>query len=198
MKRTSKFVSLIASCLLFSVFGGAAIAQEATTPGQPTPNEEERQAQIMRSMQMMLERAQLTRTLAAQHLEFIKNNRDQTEIRLIEDAAQVMAFDLICDDDKMNPADLNQIAADTSFRIAMMAGTSSISTTLTRLAQKQSVQERMELIGDISTTVLMFEVGRRRGLFDALLTDFGKKRFCAGMQTDMRNRYNEIISTLGD
>jgi hypothetical protein len=44
----------------------------------------------------------------------------------------------------------------------------------------------------------MFEVGRRRGLFDALLTDFGKKRFCAGMQTDMRNRYNEIISTLGD
>ena len=156
-----------------------------------------RQQQVMKSMEYMLRRAQLTRTLASEHLDYIKKNRDHDEIRALEDASQVMAFNLICEDEKMDAKDLNQIAADTSFKIAMMAGTSSIGQQLTQLARKQTVEERMELIGDVSTTVLMYEIGRRRGLFDALLTDFGKKRFCAGMQTDMRTRYKEIIASLG-
>jgi len=175
---------------------GISTAQE----GEPAPQERsaEEQEQILKSMEYMLRRAQLTRTLAAEHLRYIKDNRDKAEIRLIEDASQVMAFDLICDDEKMDGRELNQIAADTSFKIAMMAGNSTIAPRLARHAQKQTIEQRMELIGDISTTVLMYEVGRRRGLFDALLTDFGKKRFCAGMQTDMRTRYNEIIANLGD
>jgi len=156
-----------------------------------------REQQIMKSMEYMLRRAQLTRSLASEHLAYIKENRGKEEIRILEDASQVMAFDLICEDEQMDRRALNQIAADTSFKIAMMAGTSSIGARLTRLASKQTVEERMELIGDISTTVLMYEIGRRRGLFDALLTDFGKKRFCAGMQTDMRNRYEEILTNIG-
>lgn len=195
------FLVLFLKIALATIFLAPAsvLSQDTEAPSvAQQPSEADRQEQIMRSMQMMLERAQLTRTLAAEHLAYIKSHRDQTDIRLIEDASQVMAFDLICEDDKMEARDLNQIAADTSFKIAMMAGTSTIGARLTRIAQKQTVKERMHLIGDIATTVLMFEVGRRRGLFDALLTDFGQKRFCAGMQTDMRNRYNDIIATLGD
>lgn len=184
--------------LIAPTYAAAQETPSLASPQAQQPADKERQQQVMRSMQMMLKRAQLTRTLAAEHLDYIKNHRDQADIRLIEDASQVMAFDLICEDEKMEARDLNQIAADTSFRIAMMAGTSTIGARLTRIAQEQTIKERMHLIGDIATTVLMFEVGRRRGLFDALLTDFGKKRFCSGMQTDMRNRYNDIIATLSE
>jgi len=191
------------------ITGGAAAqvanAQEAErkplslsdSPPPITSDSQIREQQVMKSMEYMLRRAQLTRTLASEHLEYIKANRETEEIRTLEDASQVMAFNLICSDEEMDSRELNQIAADTSFKIAMMAGTSSIGQQLTQLARKQTVEERMELIGDVSTAVLMYEIGRRRGLFDALLTDFGKKRFCAGMQTDMRTRYKEIIASLG-
>lgn len=165
--------------------------QQADIPTQ------EQQDKIYKSMEYMLRRAELTRTLAAEHLLYIKNDRNKEDTRILEDASQVMAFDLICDDETIESRALNQIAADTSFKIAMMAGKSTIGPRLTRLASKQSVDERMALIGDIATTVLMYEIGRRRGLFDALLTDFGKKRFCAGMQTDMRTRYKEMNAALG-
>lgn len=167
------------------------------SPPPISSDNELRDQQVMKSMGYMLRRAQLTRTLASEHLDYIKKNRDKEEMRALEDASQVMAFNLICEDEEMDVKALNQIAADTSFKIAMMAGTSSIGQQLTSIARKQTVEERMELIGDISTTVLMYEIGRRRGLFDALLTDFGQKRFCAGMQTDMRTRYKEIIASLG-
>jgi len=177
----------------------AAPAQEAppTSATQDSPPSAEQQ-QIARSMNYMLRRAELTRTLAAQHLKYIMSNRENSKIRLIEDASQVMAFDQICADDQIDSQSLNQIAADITFRIAMLAGKSPIAPRLTELARKQTVEERMALIGDISTTVLMFEIGRRRGLFDALLTDFGQKRFCTGMRTDMRTRFNEMITSLGD
>jgi len=177
----------------------AAPAQEAPATGNAQSSAQSaEQQQIARSMNYMLRRAELTRTLAAQHLEYIMSNRENSKIRLIEDASQVMAFDLICEDDQIDGKSLNQIAADITFRIAMLAGKSTIAPRLTELARKQTVEERMALIGDISTTVLMFEIGRRRGLFDALLTDFGQKRFCAGMRTDMRTRFNEMITSIGD
>ena len=192
---------------LFASIGAASTAEAQDTEKKPlslndsppaiASDNELREQQVMKSMGYMLRRAQLTRTLASEHLDYIKKNRDKEEIRALEDASQVMAFNLICEDEEMDVKALNQIAADTSFKIAMMAGTSSIGQQLTRIARKQTVEERMELIGDVSTTVLMYEIGRRRGLFDALLTDFGQKRFCAGMQTDMRTRYKEIIASLG-
>jgi len=193
-KRTPKF--LATTLLSVVVFSVVSFAQDTSSNSNPRSAED--QNKILKSMEYMLRRAQLTRTLAAEHLLYIEQNRDKAEIRMMEDASQVMAFDLICEDEKMDSHNLNQIAADTSFKIAMMAGNSTIAPRLSSVTKKQTVEERMELIGDIATTVLMYEIGRRRGLFDALLTDFGKKRFCAGMQTDMRTRYNEIIAGLGD
>lgn len=152
---------------------------------------------VQRSIQYMLERAQLTRTLATEHLKYLKDNRTSPDIRLMEDASQVMAFDLVCTDEKIEKKTLNHIAAETSFKIAMLAGESTISERLARITDRQTVPARMELVGDIATTVLMFEVGRRRGLFDALVTDFGAKRFCSGMRADMRTRYNDLASNLG-
>lgn len=192
------FAAIFAASALIS---GATIAQNAAPQdngaqnGMPT---EAQQQKILKSIDHMLRRAELTRSLAAEHLEYIKSNRDKAETRLLEDASQVMAFDLICDDEKMDYQSLNQIAADASYKIGMMAGNSTIAGRLREISKTKSVEERMELIGDVATTVLMYEIGRRRGLFDALLTDFGKKRFCAGMQTDMRTRFNEMITGLGD
>jgi len=196
----SKLLILAVSTVF--IFSAHAQTQEASPEAQPqsgldknTPTSAE-QEQILKSMQHMLRRAQTSRTLAAEHIEYIKNAGDADAVRLLEDASQVMAFNLICADDTLTNRDLNQIAADVSFKIAMMAGNSTIAPRLGRMAQKQTVEQRMELIGDISTTVLMYEIGRRRGLFDALLTDFGQARFCSGMQTDMRTRYNELLSRL--
>ncbi|MBL4639179.1 MAG: hypothetical protein JKY57_01485 [Kordiimonadaceae bacterium] len=151
---------------------------------------------VQRSVGYMLKRAQLTRTLATEYLEYLYEHRDNSNMRLMEDAAQVMAFDLVCEDEKIQTKVINNIATDTSFRLAMMAGESAISERLARITAKQSVNDRMELVGDIATTVFMYEIGRRRGLYDALVTDYGTKRFCAGMVKDMRNRYNDLASNL--
>ncbi|MEX0297427.1 MAG: hypothetical protein AB3N28_00035, partial [Kordiimonas sp.] len=172
---------------------------------QTNPSETEQQddapdfndPNVQRSIQYMLERAQLTRTFAEEHLSFLKENRTSPEIRQMEDASQVMAFNRVCSDEKIDKKTINHIAADTSFRIAMLAGESTISERLARITASQTVNKRMELVGDIATTVLMFEVGRRQGLFEALVNDFGVKRFCTGMQDDMRTRYNDLASNLG-
>ncbi|MFC3053597.1 hypothetical protein [Kordiimonas pumila] len=199
MNRLNLWLIIIFTILALAVFAyvsGKVYAEEpkeTVTPTSPSMDD----PAIRKSIEHMLKRAQLTRTLAAEHLIYIKENRDTAIIRLIEDATQVMAFNLICEDEKIEARELNQIAADVSFKVAMMAGNSSISEQLARIASQQTVNERMELIGDISTTVLMFEVGRRRGLFDALMTDFGKPRFCSGMEGDMRTRYNALVTGLG-
>ncbi len=52
----------------------------------------------------------------------------------------------------------------------------------------------MNLLGDVATTVFMFNVGRRRGLFDSLMTDFGKMKFCDGLRGNMRERYTTLTS----
>jgi hypothetical protein len=192
-RRTIKLIIALVAATLMAQVSAAQVA-----PPQALSPEAAREQQFLKSMQYMLRRAQLTRTLAAEHLIYIKSQPDRDENRVIDDASQVMAFQLICDDETIDTAALNQIAADVSFKVAMMSGKSTIGQKLARIAKKQTVEDRMELIGDISTTVLMYEVGRRRGLFDALLTDFGKKRFCSGMQTDMRTRYKDYITALGE
>ncbi|PCI63805.1 MAG: hypothetical protein COB37_04255 [Kordiimonadales bacterium] len=144
-------------------------------------------------------RAQLVRILAAQHLAYLKANRELSDIRLIEDSSQVLAYDLICNTADMDPQKLGRIANDASYIIAKLAANeSTLAARLGRMGQNQSVDGRLELLGDISATVLMYEIGRRRGLFDALLTDFGTKRFCMGMRADMRTRYNEMVSDLAE
>lgn len=174
-----------------------SVAPQAVEPPKQDDAPDFSDPNVQRSIQYMLERAQLTRTLATDHLGYLKENRALPEIRLMEDASQVMAFNRVCDDEKIITKTLNHIAADTSFRIAMLSGESTISERLERITASQAVNKRMELIGDIATTVLMFEVGRRQGLFEALVTDFGVKRFCSGMQDDMRTRYNDLASNIG-
>ena len=181
-----------ALCALFaSSFTGNLLTQDA-----PAPSSGEQQAQVRKSINHMLARAQLVRKLAAEHHLYILENRENQIVSLIEDATQVMAYNLICEDEVMNNKALNNIATDVTFKIAIMASKSTIAGELERISQKITMEARMELVGDMATTVLMFEIGRRRGLFDALLTDFGNKRFCAGLQADVRSRYNELISEM--
>jgi len=209
LKSMLLFVRTLISCiLLFNAFTQITKAQSLSThefnkdkssaqiETEKAPSFEDKDVQ--RSIQYMLERAQFIRTLAAEHLVYLNSNRQSADIRLMEDAAQVMAFDLVCEDEKIEAKILNNIAADTSFKIAMMAGNSSISDQLAKITATQSIHERMDLVGSIATTVLMFKIGRRRGLFDALISDYGVKRFCAGMQADMRTRYNDLASNLGE
>ena len=190
-------IAALCSMMVCGMVATSAVAQDhIAMPKKALSKPSFQDEDVQKSISYMLRRAQLTRMLAAEHIAYLKAHRDTAAIRLMEDASQVMAFDLVCADEKIQPKMLNQIAADTSFKIAMMAGKSTISERLARISAKQTIHRRMELIGDIATTVLMFEIGRRRGLFDALVTDFGTKRFCAGMRKDMRARYNDLASNL--
>lgn len=197
MASLASFRSQILSFLAALFFSVNAVGQstdktkEDTVPDFDNP-------EVQRSIQYMLKRAELTRTLATEHLTYLQNNRASAEVRSIEDASQVMAFNLVCADEKIDQKTLRHIAADISFKIAMMSGNSTISKRLEKITERQTMNDRMELVGDMATTVLLFEVGRRRGLFDALITDFGKKKFCSGMQADMRTRYNSLASGLGN
>lgn len=197
LNRLPSLKLLASFMLLFAMAATETNAQAETRQADTSDAPNFDDPNVQRSIQYMLERAQLTRTLASEHLTYMQQNRTSAEIRLMEDASQVMAFNLLCNDEKIEKKTIGHIAADTSFRIAMLAGESTISERLARITEQQEVDRRMELIGDMATTVLMFEVGRRKGMFDALVTDFGAKRFCAGMQDDMRSRYNDLASNLG-
>lgn len=154
------------------------------------------QEQAFKSMQMMLKRAELVRLLAAEHLIYISSQRKKNDIHLMDDASQVMAFGLVCDDPSLDPAMMNKIAAETTLQIALAVNGSPIEDRITQVMGELAPTERLTLVADVSTTVLMFKVGRRRGLFDALLTDFGTDRFCKGMRTNMIARYNGLAAYL--
>lgn len=189
----------ILSLLLLFFFAkdvyGINIAQQETIEqtSPPAPDED-----FQKSVQHMLNRAQMTRALAAEHLVYIRNNSKDSTVHQIDEASQVMAYNLICSDEKIDAKTLNQIATGTSFQIAMLTGKSTIGDKLMKVGAQKTVNERMELIGDIATSVLMFEVGRRRGLYDALLTDYGEKRFCDGLRDDTRARYNTLIADFNE
>ena len=160
--------------------------------GQKT--EAEMRQQYEQSMTYMLKRAKLMRTLAAQHIVYLGENAEEPELHLVEEASQVVAFDLVCSDDTFDPALLDQMATESNYRIAIQAANSPIAETLTDIGREQSIQERMNLLGDVATTVFMFQVGRRRGLFDSLMTYFGKTKFCDGLRPNMRERYVTLTS----
>ncbi|WP_417460295.1 hypothetical protein [Kordiimonas sp.] len=166
-----------------------AVAQDA-----PAPQTEEERA--LQSMRFMLQRAELVRMLAAEHLQFLNENRNQSAFHLLEEASQVMAYNLICADDTMDVRMLNNIAAQSTLQVATLINKSPINDKITEIMGQLGERDRLILMGDISSTVVMFKIGRRRGLFDALLTDFGAKRFCAGMGNDMRRRYNGLVAGL--
>lgn len=203
MTRSIICILLSSAFLLIGISGPGMAQQEAaqnpSSEQSPAPaTEEEIREQYARSMTYMLNRAKLTRSLAAQHEQFLSDSAVETDAHLIEDASQVIAFDLVCSDDTMTPEGLDQIATATSYRIAVMVGKSPIVATLNEIGQQQSIRERMNLLGDVSTTVFMFKIGRRRGLFDSLIADFGEKKFCNGMRPNMRDRYNALASNEQD
>ena len=173
--------------------GTPAVAQEAPAT-ESTPQAADDQA--LRSMSFVVQRAEIVRLLAAEHLSFLNSNRDKAEFHLLEEASQVMAYNLVCEDEAVDVAALNDIAAQTTLKVAMLVDQSPAGDTLRSLTEKYRPEDRLILIADMSSTVLMFKIGRRRGLFDALLTDFGAKRFCAGMGANMRDRFNSLVSEL--
>lgn len=187
--------------MVLALSAQTAFAQQVPEPDQAQQKqpltEEEVREQFTRSMTYMLRRAKLTRTLAAEHLLYLSSNGEIPEMHLVEEASQVIAFDLVCSDAILKPDMLDEIATSSSYRIAAQVGTSPIAPKLADLAREQTVQERMDLLGDVSTTVFMFQVGRRRGLFDSLITDFGEQRFCDGMRANMRERYYLLTDGAG-
>ena len=222
MSLTSKIYFTLSLCVACLSFAGSAYATNATNaaeqqqPAGPAMSEiiqksdqqtdkpsdkpsgqqteAELRAQYEKSMTYMLQRAKLVRGLAAQHIVFLGENADAPELHLVEEASQVVAFDLVCSDDTFDPEVLDQLATESNYRIAVQVAKSPIAGTLSDIGRQQSIQERMNLLGDISTTVFLFQVGRRRGLFDSMLTDFGKVRFCNGLRGNMRERYNALAS----
>ena len=219
MRFTSKYIFSVSILLACALTAGNVSATAQPKPLDPLPpevqeilkraekspgrkreapktpkTEAEMRAQYEKSMTYMLQRAKLVRTLAAQHVVYLAENADAPELHLVEEASQVVAFDLVCSDDTFEPAVLDQLATESNYRIAVQAAKSPIAKTLSDIGRQQSITERMNLLGDISTTVFMFNVGRRRGLFDSLMTDFGKVKFCDGLRGNMRDRYNTLTS----
>jgi hypothetical protein len=105
-----------------------------------------------------------------------------------------MAFNLVCNDEAFSADVLNKIAAETTLTIALKIDGSPIGEKITQIMQSVSGEQRMTLVADVSSAVLMFKVERRRGLFDALITDFGPQRFCRGMGGNMRARYHALAA----
>lgn len=207
---SSRFLSiLLASAFLWTVSAHAQSTQDeqdqtgsvsqlpeqSARPEQGAPlSEEEAREQYAKSMTYMLRRAKLLRTLTAQHILHLGENADKPELHLVEEASQVIAFDLVCGNGGLDPEKLDQLATESTYRIAVEAGASPIVSTLTDLGREQSVRARMDLLGDVASSVFLFQVGRRRGLFDSLITDFGQENFCTGMQANMRERYDSLTS----
>lgn len=174
-------------------------AQEEITVTRPQAKAEVApEDRVMQSMQFVLKRAELIRLLSAEHLNYLDSQNATSEVRLIEDGSEVMAYGLICNDETFEPRILNRIAAEATLKIALLVESSPIKARMTETMGELPADERMTLVADIASTVLMFKIGRRRGLFDALLTDFGNARFCKGMGSSIRKRYNNLAVFLDD
>lgn len=193
MQRIAFTISLFTLLLLPPSVSAQPAPPAAVPPQQMT--EEQIREQYAKSMNFMLRRAKLVRTLAAEHLVFIAENAADPELHIVEEASQVVAYDLVCENGQFDPVALDQMTTESTYRIAIAAGKSPIAGTLTELGQRQTIPERMSLLGDLASTVFMFQVGRRRGLFDSLITDFGMDKFCSGMRTNMRQRYDSLVAS---
>ncbi|TNE66408.1 MAG: hypothetical protein EP335_03845 [Alphaproteobacteria bacterium] len=169
-------------------------------PGKPSETQKtapsNNRGEALAAMRLMLGRAQAVRALAAEHLVYMDSKRDTPEVHLMEEAAQVMAYSLICEDKAMDPKTLNDIANETTLKIALLLQQSPAGQKLLEANAGRPDEERLAMIGDIASAALMFKIGRRRGLFDALMTDFGQARFCSGLGGDMRTRYNGLAADI--
>ena len=182
--------------LLIGLNMSVSAQDAAPNAAEPRPmTEDEIREQYAKSMNFMLRRAKLVRTLAAEHLVYIAENASDPELHIVEEASQVVAYDLVCENGQFDPVALDQMTTESTYRIAIVAGQSPVAATLTELGQRQTIPERMSLLGDLASTVFMFQVGRRRGLFDSLITDFGMDKFCTGMRANMRARYDSIVAS---
>ena len=186
--------------MLITAYTPYAAAQQPETAQDDQPAAERTEEQLLeryeQSMTYMLRRADMVRALAAEHLVYMDENAASPEIHLIEEASQVLAFDVVCSDDVIDAVGLQHIATASTYKIAVLAGRSPIVAKLSEIGQQQPIRDRMNLLGDIATTVFMHKIGRRRGLFDSLVTDFGTEKFCNGMRSNMRDRYNALTSDL--
>lgn len=176
---------LMAACIILSLPASRALAQD-----NAAQDEDSR----LKAVQLMLQRAELLRFLAAEHIAYLASIEDLRTKQLMDDAAQVMAYNIVCNDKALDPARLNQIAAETTLQIALLIDKSPINTRISDIMGSLSGPDRMILVADVASAALMFKVGRRRGLFDALLTDFGTDRFCKGMGANMRSRYHSLAA----
>lgn len=183
-KVTSMRVSLI-TCLL-----GACLL--VGQPPAPVAALDEQTR--LKAMEFMLQRAELVRFLAAEHIAYLGNSDDMRTKQLLDNAAQVLAYNIVCNDDALDPATLNLIAAESTLQIALKIDSSPINKQISDVMGQLTGPDRMMLVADVSSAVLLFKVGRRRGLFDALLTDFGTDRFCKGMGANMRGRYHALAA----
>ncbi|MCJ9429501.1 hypothetical protein [Kordiimonas marina] len=166
----------------------------ATQQAAPQQDDQERS---LKALALILGRAQTVRILAAQHLAYLSSKRATPEVHQMEDAAQVMAYSLICADPEMDTKTLNDIANQSTLKIALLLDQSPAGQKIKADSAGRPEAERLALISDVASTTLMFKIGRRRGLFDSLKTDFGTKRFCAGLGGDMRKRYESLAADLG-
>ncbi|WP_262690964.1 hypothetical protein [Kordiimonas aestuarii] len=189
-----RFKSVIASVALLLSAGMSATARDAEQ--ENAPDARTQQEQKLEGLRFMLRRAEFVRLLAAEHLQYLNANRDKAAFHMLEEASQVMSYNLICDDEAMDGRTLNNIAAQTTLQISTLIDESPAGETMAEAMKTLGVGDRLVLLADVSTAVFMFKIGRRRGLFDALLTDFGPKRFCSGMGSDMRRRYNGLVAGL--
>lgn len=193
---------IFALCFLIVAFTSTkqSVAQQDDETQQSQPqaelSEDQLRARYEQSMSYMLRRADLARALAAELLVHMDKNAAAPEIHLIEEASQVLAFDVVCSDDVINANGLQHIATASTYKIAVVAGRSPIVAKLSEISQQQPIRDRMNLLADISTIVFMHNIGRRRGLFDSLITDFGTESFCNGMRDNMRDRFNTLTSDL--
>ena len=188
--------SALLLALLIGLNMSVSAQDAAPNTAEPRPmTEEEIREQYANSMNFMLRRAKLVRTLAAEHLVYIAENASDPELHIVEEASQVVAYDLVCENGQFDPVALDQMTTESTYRIAIAAGQSPVAATLTELGQRQTIPERMSLLGDLASTVFMFQVGRRRGLFDSLITDFGMDKLCTGMRANMRARYDSIVAS---
>lgn len=194
-----KHLAPVAAVAFSLMLAPSASAQEAERPtASPGTSPGTSEDQILKSMGQMLKRAELIRMLAAIHLNHINSEDDKTDVRLMDDATQVLAYNLVCEDETFEIRMLNKIAAETTLKIAMKVDGSPVEAAMADALGNLTPQERLTLVADVSSTVLMFKIGRRRGLFDALLTDFGNQRFCKGLGAAMRDRYHSMAAYLGD
>jgi len=187
---------LPASSVLAQTAPDAVEKAEKYANSQAAPQQTEKERSL-KALALILGRAQMVRTLAAQHLAYLSSKRATPDVHEMEDAAQVMAYSLICPDPAMDAKTLNDIANQSTLKIALLLDKSPVGQKIKQASEDRPDAERLTLISDVASTTLMFKIGRRRGLFDSLKTDFGQKRFCAGLGGDMRKRYESLSADLG-